>query len=304
MLMAEHFQSAVLCDVGGTNVSAALFDGEKLSKPLAWRTSDFTSGHELVARLLKEYCTGKLAFAIAGPVAAGFGKLTNGTLELSSTEILKIDGVTDCFVVNDIVAAAISELHAEQRSDASTLRHFDTLVLNVGTGFGGALMSRTGHGVMGIEPGRLSSSHFAKIINDSGLNDQDFFEYESLVSGKGILQAFSSIAEKEGFSENPSDASEIFLMSKNGVVLAEKTISLFRKGLAIACAELSLFFPDINEIMLTGSVVTKNREKILQRGFSEVCLQRLALAGRDRSPSVTVISHQKPELIGLAKLFK
>lgn len=288
----------VFCNVGGTNVTAAGVINGHLGKPVRWKTAEFSTVDSLVDRLLKLFSPRRLAFAVAGPVLGGVSKLTNGSLVFSEREISARYGLQECFVVNDLVALA-SALKSESASTIRSVLVPDVLVLNVGTGFGGAIALGNGS-VMGVEPGRLSGSNMSALLEAENIEPTQFPEYESVLSGGGLVKLRNALASQS----KASDAATVFREAREGGAVSSKAVHVFFQTLGLACTDLSLFMPSCRKIVLSGGVLLKNRQAFECSIFLKTFLSQLGARSNFEPPDVCLLEFEEPELIGLLSLFQ
>ncbi len=204
-------------------------------------------------------------------------------------------GLKRCLLVNDLVAAG----WALNRLDAATKDK--SLILNVGTGLGGALIfPGKDPGVMGFEPGRLSSSllHEVRLRYFADGAGDNLEELEDILSGQGIELLFRTLANER--SELWSE--EVFAAAQSKNLAAANALECFVDLLASTCAELSLAFAPVGKIWFTGSLLRKNFESIVSERFYRSLCQRRMIAKDESSLEVAVVPMPNPELEGLLNL--
>lgn len=272
----------IVCNIGGTNTLAAALDGAEIGPTRAWRTADFADARALVTTLLDAFPARRIALAVAGPVfAGGRARLTNGDLKFDAEAMRAAHGLEEVILLNDIVSVAWS-LRPE------TAEPGDTLALNVGTGFGGALL--TGGevpAVVPLEPGRISSLSLC----DTG---PDVFELEDVLSGGGLARLHAHLGG------DPVAPAEVLRAAAEGDSAAQRTVETFWRVLGHAAAELSLLLPATARLVLTGGVVRKNRASLAAGPMREVFETRRRLAARDAGPELCLVTDAGAELRGLA----
>ena len=198
----------IVCDVGGTNIRIARSEGPKQLVDVRVQPT------ELCPSLLKailDYChtfkdTGKLegaAIACAGPVDSGHVTLTNGHMTIERQAMIAGLGGRPVALLNDLEATAYAipflsggDTHALVEAQRSELGPY--LVVNVGTGFGAALLFQTPVGWQSVA---TEAGHMTLGITDkSGL-----LSVEDKLSGlsvcAGTQQPFASDMFVEEFGE-------------------------------------------------------------------------------------------------------
>ena len=157
----------IVCDVGGTNIRIARADDRRqITDTVVLPTRDCTSMATALLKYANSFDRGDLlegiAIAAAGPVEDGRVELTNHTLSIDAQIVSAEFGNRPVRLLNDLEAVAWS-LPWLQPEQLTPVRSPDTplggprLVVNVGTGFGGALLIATGEGWQSIacEPGHM-----------------------------------------------------------------------------------------------------------------------------------------------------
>ena len=169
-------------DIGGTNSRWAIFDGS-LGRVYKTKTRDARSLREAAEQFLQGRQVAACCVAVAGPVENGKATLTNADW-LADPAAMSIP----TRVMNDLEGAAygVGLLKKEDVvwPGASPDRAGVTLVLGVGTGFGGAVIQ--GESVTPLEPG-----HEPFLPADGG-NLKGLIQpgttVEHLLSGPGIVR--------------------------------------------------------------------------------------------------------------------
>ena len=284
-----------LIDVGGTKVVASHSDGHRLGVLRQWETASFATSKEIVETALEGASGSDVRIAAAGPVVDETVRMTNAKLFFDSRELRNSFGLKRCLLVNDLVAAG----WAVKRFD--TAKNEKSLILNVGTGLGGAIiLPGTDPGVLGFEPGRLSSS----LLREIGLRyfskdaDIDLEELEDILSGHGIELLFRTLANED----SNLSSEEVFAAAQSKNLAAANSLECFIDLLAATCAELSLVFAPVKKIWFTGSLLRKNFESIVSDRFYRSLSQRRMIANDGSSIEVDVVPMPNPELEGLLYL--
>jgi glucokinase len=143
----------IVCDVGGTNIRIARSDGPKQFSHLnVEATERCISLPAALQRFWRQFddrdsFTGA-AIAAAGPVEAGRVTLTNGPLTIERDAVSAEIGGKPVALFNDLEATAYAVPLLTAEDLAPVVAVFDPLagprlVVNVGTGFGAALLVQT-----------------------------------------------------------------------------------------------------------------------------------------------------------------
>ncbi len=188
----------IVCDVGGTNIRIARADTERqIIDTIVRPTRECTS----LAAFLRDYAdrvgsTDSLegvAIAAAGPVEDGGVALTNRPLVISAADVSAAFGDRTVRLLNDLEAVAWS-LPSLQPEQVSSVRAPDAplsgprLVVNVGTGFGAALLVATGKSWQSVacEPGHMKLAGALAAADGTLLADGSI---EDTISGLALARA-------------------------------------------------------------------------------------------------------------------
>ena len=208
-------QRILAADIGGTNARFGCFfveDGQLRLERVSWMPSSGLRDTEAVLRTLQHRLDLELspqdvlALALAGPVAAERGRLTNGSLQLDLAVARQRFGLRRCLLCNDFAAAALATL--TPAGEDARLVAGDRLaegagpegraaraVLGAGTGLGAALLvwtgrrwlpvpSEAGHAAFPFS-GRPEHDFERFLQRDLG---QSWISAEDVLSGQGLSQ--------------------------------------------------------------------------------------------------------------------
>ena len=186
-------------DVGATNARLRVVeDGHTV-----WRSAQLTANHRNGVELLRVALAGTavdvLCVAVAGPVADGAARLTNGSLRFDQGEIQAALGVPQVLVVNDLVALAAQAPHIE---DAGLLplgeparRPGACAVLAPGTGLGMAMVTAQGQ-VLPSEGGHAPfapASPLEQEVLGVLAADLGYVCWEDVLSGPGLRNLYGAL---------------------------------------------------------------------------------------------------------------
>jgi glucokinase len=143
----------IVCDVGGTNIRIARSDGPKQLSHLSLEaTARCTSLPEALQQFWLQFDDREsllgAAIAAAGPVESGSVTLTNGPLTIERDAVSAVIGGRPVALFNDLEATAyaVPLLTSEDLLSVVAVSNPTSgprLVVNVGTGFGAALLLQT-----------------------------------------------------------------------------------------------------------------------------------------------------------------
>ena len=202
-------------DVGATNARLRVVeDGNTV-----WRSAQLTANHADGVELLQEALAGTavdvLCVAVAGPVADGAARLTNGSLRFDEGEIQAALGVPQVLVVNDLVALAAQAPHIE---DAGLLplgeparRPGACAVLAPGTGLGMAMVTAQGQ-VLPSEGGHAPfapESPLEQEVLGVLAADLGYVCWEDVLSGPGLRNLYGALCRIWGAGADDLTAGDI-----------------------------------------------------------------------------------------------
>ena len=202
-------------DVGATNARLRVVeDGNTV-----WRSAQLTANHRDGVELLREALAGTavdvLCVAVAGPVADGAARLTNGSLRFDEGEIQAALGVPQVLVVNDLVALAAQAPHIE---DAGLLplgeparRPGACAVLAPGTGLGMAMVTAQGQ-VLPSEGGHAPfapASPLEQEVLGVLAADLGYVCWEDVLSGPGLRNLYGALCRVWGAGADDLTAGDI-----------------------------------------------------------------------------------------------
>jgi glucokinase len=260
----------LVCDLGGTNVRFARADGSELSHHWSAPLADHSGFEEALGVALDRMSAGSpdsIAIGAAGPVDGDTISLTNASWVLEAGPISRACGGADVLFFNDLqpVARAIPALAL---TDFTTLRAGASvtgaarLAINVGTGFGAAVLQQTaphecGGGFLSFptEAGHMTLPHALALdapeVKGLGATLED------ILSGSGVLSLYHHLAGSDHPSaqgQTPSSAAQVFDSATTDPISA-RSCDLFGYGLGLAVRDLILAHAAWGGVFLFGSVV-------------------------------------------------
>jgi glucokinase len=290
----------LLINIGGTKTEALYWEGGPVAAPQVAATADFEDAEALVSRFLSsDHPTDALLLAVAGPVSNGRARLTNGRLHFDEPTLKRRFGLPACLLANDAVAGAWSLY------DPSGAQQGSHLFACVGTGLGGAMLSQGGQSVViPLEPGRLGTQRivetFGDILPPEALARKT--ELEHALSGTGLGRLADEVAAQAGGKARYGSGKSVFDAAATGDAMAQDICERFWRLLAGFCADMTLFFPDLQSIRLSGSVVLSNLGA-WETGPFDAHYRRLLHAYSDYAPlPISPFTANLAELRGLANL--
>jgi glucokinase len=218
----------IVCDVGGTNIRIARSDGPKhLSHLSVEATARCTSLPDALQQFWLQFDDREsllgTAIAAAGPVDSGSVTLTNAPLTIEGDAVSAAVGGTPVALFNDLEATAyaLPLLTSKDLRTVVAVSNPSTgprVVVNVGTGFGAALLVQTTTGWQSIA---TEAGHVTLAIFERGGGRENTISgavsVEERISGLALSAATSQPYDQTSFS---SDFGELFGGVCGNVVLA------------------------------------------------------------------------------------
>ncbi len=298
-------------DVGGTNARFARAAGGAIGERRVYAVPEYVSFYDALRRYLSE--TGGIegcesgAIGVAGPVDAGYVKLTNAPWIIDAKETGRLLGGVPAKLVNDLqaVAAGLPHLADKDLTHLGAARpqgaHRPMLALNVGTGFGAAsAIPAMGSWIScGCEPGHMA---LGAVDADELSVVEGFPSVEHLLSGRGVQALYGRLAARSGAQMNGArSGAEIFASAGSDPVAAE-TVHYFSRLLGRVAGDLALATGAWGGVYLCGSVV-QGWEAVADIGeFRSSFEAKSVMTDRMRSVYTGVIEMDDISLFGLTHL--
>jgi glucokinase len=272
----------IVCDVGGTNIRIARSEGPKQLVDVRVQPTGLCPS---VLEAILDYChtfddTGGFegaAIACAGPVESGRVTLTNGQMTIDRQAMIAGLGGRPVALLNDLEATAYAipllsagDTHAVVPASQSVVGPY--LVVNVGTGFGAALLFQTPVGWQSVA---TEAGHMTLGITDLKYHsDSELVSVEDRLSGLAVCAATKQPFASETFVE---EFGEIFGAVCGNLVLATGAWG----GLYLCGSVASAWCRARNFAPFIASFRNKGRmsEKMARIGISEIALPHPALNG-------------------------
>lgn len=254
----------LLADVGGTNARLAQADrpGATPRAVRSFANRDFADFAAVIAAYVAAEglrdCRGCVV-AMAGPVAAGQGRLTNLGWEMSEAALRAATGCDQAWLMNDLTALghalpllpeqAIRRL-APPRSDMQ--RNGQALVVGIGTGFNVCPSKAAADGTvdcLAAEAGHVQLPPGVRATLQEAIADRagNFVTVEDLFSGRGLSAFDAALHQGEA---RPARA----VVEAHAKDAAGQTLALYGRMLGQLCHELALHHMPGDGIYFAGSV--------------------------------------------------
>ena len=295
-------KSALLIDLGGTNVRSAFFFKNNLSKISKEKITD-GEFVPFLSELLDEEKNriDYLVIAAAGPNNQDSINLTNRNLLIDSSELETKLNLKKCLLLNDweAVAYALSELKKESfltiKKGAPTNQN--TLLIGPGTGLGATLIIN--NKIIPTEFGNTLSPTKAMLENFGLENNNKFLTLENIISGPGIEKLY-----EEKFGKKIS-SKEIITFALKGNKNELFIIDNFLKTLISIINDLVLSF-SCEKVILGGAILNAlqpilRTKKTLKYFPTEINQKYLKLIEKTQ---IDLLTEDEPGIFGCMAFFK
>lgn len=315
--MAPGSRPALLGDIGGTNARFALaVDGavgaiDRLS--VAEFPNPAAALRAYLDRTRPDPPPDRAALAVAGPVADGRARLTNGTWTFSAARLARDLGFEAVFLVNDFAAQAraIPVLRPRDLRPIGGGRPVPgapVAVIGPGTGLGVASLVFAAEGplVIATEGGHVTmpaaDDREAEILARLRAG-QGHVSAERVLSGPGLEALYRTIAETDGHVVPARRAEEITTAAVAGrCPVATAAFDMFCAMLGTVAGDIALTFGARGGVYIAGGILPHLADAFAASRFRE----RFEDKGRFRTWLAAVptrlVVRPDPAFLGLAAL--
>ncbi|MCV6594628.1 MAG: glucokinase [Silicimonas sp.] len=303
---------SLVADVGGTNTRLALADGADLRSPSIEKYRN--AEHDSLADVITAYLAGQnqpvdaAAVAIAGPVEAGRGRLTNLDWSIDEAELTRTTGAARASVLNDLQAQAHGLAHIAPDHLRPVLpgraAEGAQLVIGAGTGFNAALALPTAAGALvpASECGHITlpvtrpeDLRLAQFV----AREHGFASVEDVLSGRGIAHIHRWLAGEAGETSD-LDTATIMAAAARGEARALDTVALHVRLLGQVAGDLALTHLPFGGVYLIGGVARAMTPYFDRFGFGAAFADKGRFADFMGQFPVSVIEDDFAALSGLA----
>ncbi len=272
-------------DIGGTHARLALADASLvLSEVRSYPSPNFDSAAQLVERFCRDTGINDLqgvCLAIAGPVAAGRGRLTNGRMVCDVRELGVAAGSQRARLINDFTAVG----HALPVLPESSLRTIGPPEIGAGSDSGtkAALGPGTGLGMGYVVH---DGEHWLVLPSEGGhgnlaptdpleaevlgflMRRFDFVGWEVVLSGPGLVNLYDAVCEVWGAKpeiDAPAEITERALTVADPV--CHQTLEMFCNLLGTAAGSLAVTVCATGGVYLAGGILPRFGDFLAQSQF-------------------------------------
>lgn len=307
-------------DIGGTNARFALADagGTGFGQEQTLKCADFAAADDAIRHYLNEVDAEQpsaICLAAAGPIVNDRVRFTNNSWTISVTDLRAEFEDVAVSLLNDFEAIAYAvPMLGEADSMPIGLpepglldsEHYTVGVIGPGTGLGAVGLRRYGEHYIPIA-GEASHGGFAPEsqvqVDILGVLRERFerVSSERLVSGQGLENIYSALAQLHGEKRTALTAAEIFAAAlDDSEPRAVEAVELFFEILGQVAGDLALTLGAEDGIFIAGGIAQRYPDKLANSRFRSGFERK----GRHRSLMERIptqlITHRQPGLLGAA----
>lgn len=290
-------------DIGGTNSRFLIAEvGEGYLSPIHAQTLP-SADHATFEQALTAFFDGagtsvqgiaSVCFALAGPVEAGIGRVTNLPWVLEAVDLSQSLGGIGVYLINDFEAIGWG-LEAVDPADILTLQAGSPrpqalrALIGAGTGLGQALMSWCGghyriHATEGGHADFAPQDQTQIALLDHLMARHGHVSYERLVSGAGLIAIFDFLRGYRGREPSPALAEALAssdpaaAISRFGLsgedLLAHEALDTFIAIYGAQAGNLALTCLPRGGLFIAGGIAPKVLPRLQAGGFREAFLHK------------------------------
>lgn len=256
----------LVADVGGTNsrLAFASDQGVQADSIRHFKNADFESVYDVINAYLidAKKPVSICCVAMAGPVVAQKGKLTNLNWEISADQLCIASGSQQALLMNDLTALgyAVGPLAADEtRTVCGTQnpapQNGQSLVIGMGTGFNVCPVKVSGSGEIVCLEAEAGHTAMTKAMADRledlvGSEAARFTTIEECFAGPGLSRLYAAFTKSL-----PLDAREIITACRDGTdPRAAEFLQSISALLGALCKQMVLQYMPLDGVYFAGSV--------------------------------------------------
>jgi glucokinase len=309
----------LLADIGGTNARFACLTGTRLTGIASYATADFPTPADAARAYLAAAGAGcdpeRAAFAAAGPVAEGRGRLTNADWIIDGAALREALGLKAAYVLNDFEALAwsIPQLTGTDLSPIGrgAARAGEPIgVIGPGTGFGMAALLPHEHDFAVL----VTEGGHATLASDNAREDAlvealrtrlGHVSIERALSGGGLVATYRAVAEIDRLVVPERDAAAVVSAGLSGeCVASSKALAQFCAWLGGVAGNVALTYGARGGVYIGGGMVPRFVDFLAGSEFRGRFEAKGRLSEYLAPIPTSVIVHHYPALVGLARFIR
>lgn len=297
-------------DIGGTQARFALAKGGGFGAMVSQRVAEHPAPLPALRAALAALGPAQAAIlAIAGPIAGGRARLTNGAWGFDAPALAAALGLASLRLVNDLEAMAwalpaLTPAHVETWQAGAAMPGAPLAIIAPGTGLGvagflaghGALPTEAGH--MGFAPRDATEAALLAWLQAR----QGAVSVEDFLSGLGLVTLHDGLARLRGVSLPARDGAAISTAAAAGCPVAREAVAVFGRALGGFCGDVALALGARGGVYLAGGVAQALAGLLPRAAFLERFQARPRMREYLARIPVRLVLHPQPGLLGLARI--
>jgi len=289
-------------DVGGTKTLVALYEQQESAWVVCKEKKYQSAAYKSITEILNDFAglqiyaqITSICAGVAGPVVDEVCHITNLSWGLSVSEMQKVTGVSDVYLLNDLEATAWGVRYLEEDkfveiNSKARPKPGNIAILSAGTGLGEAMLIRDGAHVTAVatEGGHTDfapqNEEQDKLLIFLRDKYQGHVSYERLVSGEGLCNIYQYL-KSLGVMPVSRQLEEKMLLSDPAAVigsagladidpLCKEAVRVFCQIYAAEAANLVLKCLPYAGVVLAGGMTPKLLPVIKQACFIDAFLNK------------------------------
>jgi len=315
----------LVADIGGTNARFSAVPVGDLESCYEFHHSveEHPEFADLVEDLLAEIAkaTGwdtppeSACFAVACPADVEEIAFTNSHWHFTKTQLKKLLGCNNLFVINDFEAVAhgITELNDNDLVQVGGDKPVATKpigILGAGTGLGvaGLVPAENSYHVLDSEGGHAdyppTTDRMAAVV-DVLREEYGRVSLERLLSGKGIFNIYRSLCKINKIDRAYETPAEVAAAAQGGSdELALQSLNMFCSGMGSAAGNLALTYGAKGGIYIAGGVVPRFIDFFIQSDFRHKFEEKGRFVSYLKPIPIFIVVRENLGLLGAAKKLK
>ena len=296
-------------DVGATSTRVRIVDegGSVVTRTL--ETGRYAHAAGLLRDALEGVAPQALCLAVAGPVANGAARLTNGDLRFDERELRQTLGVSRLQLVNDLAALAFELRHLEDAQltslgDAPRRAAGACAALAPGTGLGMVMVGAGGE-VVPSEGGHAPlapADPLEQELHGALAAKLGYVSWEDVLSGAGLVNLYGAVCAVWGARPRAIEATEV---TANAVSMADpvchQTLETWCAMLGSAAGALAVTARADGGVYIGGGIVPRIASFVQGSGFRRRFEERGKMSGYVSGLATLVIKDDAAGLAGAVR---
>lgn len=314
----------IVADIGGTNARFGLVtanglhsDRFQIEFKQKYPSNQFENLEHATRHYLNSLNDNKIkgaCLAVAGPVMNDQVTITNLNWHFSINSVKQSLALPKLCVINDFVAYAFATQYVAPENLISInkgqkIDDCPMAIVGPGTGFGvAALVPQkkqwkvipTEGGQITLAPKTPLQADIIRVLSEK----MPHVSVESVMSGPGLANLYSALAEVEGSGDETLKAAEISIQAKRDInSLSYRTLKLFCRWLGQATGDIAIALGARGGVYLCGGILKRNTEFFLQSEFLDGFLDKAHMQEYLGQIPVQLVTENDSALLGAAACF-